>query len=83
MFLKKEIKFLLLISKYRLNSSIESDYYNFITQSIRYCGYKYFALKFDKNLIINYKYVANILKKKTLLYWRKQILKKIIFILTL
>ena len=67
MFLKKEIKFLLLISKYRLNSNIESDYYNFITQSIEYCGYKYFTLKFDKNLIVNYKYVVNILKKKDII----------------
>ena len=68
MFLKKKTKFLLLISKYRLNSSIESDYYNFVTESIKYCGYKYLAVIFDKkNLIINYKKIVNILKKKKII----------------
>lgn len=68
MFLKKKTKFLLLISKYRLNSSIESDYYNFVTESIKYCGYKYLAVIFDKkNLIINYKKIINILKKKKII----------------
>ena len=68
MLFKKKIKFLLLISKYRLNSSIESDYYNFVTQSLKYCGYKYLAVIFDKkNLIINKKKIESILKKKNIM----------------
>ena len=53
---KNPLKFLILISKLRYKSETDSDYYYFITDSLKYCNYKYLSVEFNKNnKIINIK----------------------------
>ena len=69
MFLKKNpLQFLILISKHRYKSETDSDYYYFITDSLKYCNYKYLSIEFGKkNKIINLKKIINFLKKKNII----------------
>ena len=62
---KSKLNFLLLISKYKFNSKAELDYYYHITNSLKYCNYKYLLVSFDKkNNINNIKEIKSFLKKK-------------------
>ena len=64
---EKKLKFLILISKYRYKSKTDLDYYYFITDSLKYCNYKYLSVEFDqKNKITNLKKIISFLKKKNI-----------------
>jgi hypothetical protein len=64
---EKKIKFLILISKYRYKSNTDLDYYYFITDSLKYCNYKYLSVEFNKkNKIINLKQIISFLRKKNI-----------------
>ena len=69
MFLKKNpLQFLILISKHRYKSEKDSDYYYFITDSLKYCNYKYLSVEFNKNnKIINLKKIISFLRKKNII----------------
>jgi hypothetical protein len=65
---EKKIKFLILISKYRYRSKIDLDYYYSITDSLKYCNYKYLSVEFNKNnKIINLKKIISFLRKKNII----------------
>jgi hypothetical protein len=65
---EKKIKFLILISKYRYKSNTDLDYYYFITDSLKYCNYKYLSVEFNKkNKIINLKKIVSFLRKKNII----------------
>jgi len=65
---KNPLKFLILISKHRYKSETDSDYYYFITDSLKYCNYKYLSVEFNKNnKIINLKKIISFLRKKNII----------------
>jgi hypothetical protein len=65
---KNPLKFLILISKLRYKSETDSDYYYFITDSLKYCNYKYLSVEFNKNnKIINLKKIISFLRKKNII----------------
>lgn len=65
---KKKFNFLLLISRYKYKTNVDLDYFYFITHSLKYCGYKYLLVQFDKkDKITNIEKIKNFLKKKNVI----------------